>query len=88
MLSSILNGLMFSGSGKLKHPFADKLSYTKTQKGKTMVIYRGYRYIHERNVKSKKYWRCAYYTTKYKCNARLHSSDNDEVMHFTNHNHI
>lgn len=79
---------MVSGSFKVKPRLNDLLTYTKTQKGKTMVIFRGYRYIHERKVKSKRYWRCAYYTTKYKCNARLHSSDNDEIIHFTNHNHI
>ncbi|CAF1069932.1 unnamed protein product, partial [Rotaria sordida] len=49
--------------------------FSKTEKGKPVLIENGFDYIEERTHENKVYWRCTQYN-KQKCKARLHTTNN------------
>ncbi|XP_052864885.1 modifier of mdg4-like isoform X19 [Anopheles cruzii] len=73
------------GTGPLEQN--NKISYTKSQKGKMQLAYEGFYYVKEKKIHNKEYWRCIYYTTKIKCHGRLHMVGS-QVFQGTAHNHI
>lgn len=50
--------------------FGDSLSFTKTQRGRVMLVYKGYKYVENRQSSRHIFWRCSRYV-KYKCRATL-----------------
>lgn len=52
-----------------------RLEFTKTQRGRDMLIYAGYRYVENRQSTKNKFWRCARYV-KFGCRATIVTSKN------------
>lgn len=55
------------------------LEYTKTQRGRDMLIYAGYRYVTNRQSAKNKFWRCSRYV-KYGCRATIVTSRNPDEL--------
>lgn len=51
----------------------DNLEFTKTQRGRNMLIYEGYRYVTNRNSTKNIFWRCSHYV-KFGCRASVVTS--------------
>lgn len=65
-----------------------ELEFVKNTKGKDQLIYRGFIYNKERELKDKTYWKCIeYYTTR--CKGRVHTAMSQVVRDHTHfqHNH-
>ncbi|XP_053946039.1 modifier of mdg4 isoform X13 [Anastrepha ludens] len=65
---------------------AADIHYISSQRGRTMLVHRGYHYVHEKRIRSKVYWRCTQYTTRRKCHGRLHM-ENGRIVRKSFHNH-
>ncbi|KAG5672371.1 hypothetical protein PVAND_002503 [Polypedilum vanderplanki] len=57
-----------------------KFSYVISQKGKPQLEHNGYVFVKEKEREKKVYWRCIYYTTKYKCRGRIHTEAIDNKI--------
>lgn len=55
------------------------LEFTKTQRGRDMLIYEGYRYVENRQSTKNKFWRCSRYV-KYGCRATIVTSKNPDEL--------
>ncbi|CAF3082685.1 unnamed protein product [Rotaria sp. Silwood2] len=60
--------------------------FSKTEKGKPVLIENGFDYIEERTHENKVYWRCTQ-CNKQKCKARLHTTNNTICHRVGDHNH-
>lgn len=75
---SVLFSLYFSGRS---------FDFIYSQKGKVLLRTQdGHLYVKEKQVNYKVYWRCASYTTKLRCHARMHTV-RDEIVRRTEHSH-
>lgn len=55
------------------------IEFTKTQRGRDMLIYRGYRYVENRQSTKNKFWRCSRYV-KFGCRATIVTSKNPTLQ--------
>ena len=62
------------------------ISFSKTEKGKPVLIENNFDYIEERTHENKVYWRCTQ-SNKQKCKARLHTISNTICLRVADHNH-
>lgn len=53
------------------------LEYSKTQRGRVMLLYAGYRYVENRQSTKNKFWRCSRYV-KFGCRATIVTSKNPD----------
>lgn len=58
-----------------------------SQKGKAQLEHNGFVFVREKTRDKKIYWRCVYYTTKYKCRGRIHTDLNETIIKETSHCH-
>ncbi|XP_054086012.1 modifier of mdg4 isoform X17 [Zeugodacus cucurbitae] len=65
---------------------ASDIHYISSQKGRTLLVHRGFHYVHEKRIHNKIYWRCTQYTTRRKCHGRVHT-ENGRIVHKSFHNH-
>lgn len=65
---------------------ASDIHYISSQKGRTLLVHRGFHYVHEKRIRNKVYWRCTQYTTRRKCHGRVHT-ENGRIVHKSLHNH-
>ncbi|XP_039947838.1 modifier of mdg4-like isoform X18 [Bactrocera neohumeralis] len=65
---------------------ASDIHYISSQKGRTLLVHRGFHYVHEKRIRNKVYWRCTQYTTRRKCHGRVHT-ENGRIVHKSFHNH-
>ncbi|XP_012159357.1 modifier of mdg4 isoform X16 [Ceratitis capitata] len=70
----------------LKADDSADIHYISSQKGRTLLVHRGFHYVLEKRIRNKVYWRCTQYTTIRKCHGRVHT-ENDRVVHKSLHNH-
>lgn len=56
-----------------------ELQYTKTQRGRKMLVYNGYRYVENRQSAKNIFWRCSRYV-KYGCRATVSTSKDTQNM--------
>ena len=63
------------------------IKYVLSQKGRTILLFDNYYYVHEKTVKEKTYWRCVKYTTRIRCHGRVHTKSNN-VTTISRHNHL
>lgn len=71
VFSVFLFHLDISNDGDWK--MVDKLEFTKTQRGRNMLIYEGYRYVTNQNSTKNIFWRCSHYV-KFGCRASVVTS--------------
>ena len=62
------------------------ISFSKTEKGKLVLIENGFDYIEEGTHEDKVYWRCTQ-CNKQKCKASLHTINNTICHRVSDHNH-
>jgi hypothetical protein len=62
------------------------IHYTVTQRGRTMLVYMGYKYVENRHSRKHIFWRCSRYT-KYRCRATLVTSKHRPLIGCRNHSH-
>jgi hypothetical protein len=65
---------------------AGDLKFSVSQKGKTLLCYGGFKYVKEKAMEGKIYWRCVLYTTPLKCHGRVHTQQG-QCFPKKNHNH-
>lgn len=53
----------------------NELRFSKTQRGRSMLVYEGYRYVENRQSGKNIFWRCSRYV-KYSCKATVTTSKN------------
>lgn len=65
------------------------MEYAKTEKGKKLLIRRGYEYIIDRKDEEKIIWKCRQWY-KQRCRGRLHVSrqEDGKILKSTSHNHV
>lgn len=66
----------------------DKLEFTKTQRGRNMLIYEGHRYVTNQNSTKNIFWRCSHYV-KFGCRASVVTSRDLNMIRYagTPHSH-
>lgn len=66
-----------------------RMSFTKTQRGRTMLVYDGFKYVVNRESQKNVFWRCNRYV-KYGCRAgAVTSKINDHTIRLTHlHSHM
>ncbi|XP_063705185.1 modifier of mdg4-like isoform X13 [Culicoides brevitarsis] len=62
--------IKIEGKESLQGMIASTISFTKTQRGRVMLCYKGYKYVENRQSSRHIFWRCSRYV-KYKCRATL-----------------
>ncbi|XP_030374929.1 modifier of mdg4-like isoform X19 [Scaptodrosophila lebanonensis] len=62
------------------------VSYSTSQKGRSLLVHEGFYYVREKIISDKIYWRCTQYTTPVKCHGRLHTIKG-RIVHQCRHNH-
>lgn len=63
----ILDGL------QIELKFDNQLHYTRTQRGRNMLVFQGYKYVENRQSAKNTFWRCSSYV-KYSCRATIVTS--------------
>lgn len=66
----------------------DQLQFAKTQRGRDMLIYQGYRYVTNQNSAKNIFWRCSHYV-KFDCRASVVTSKDLSKLRYagTPHSH-
>lgn len=80
---------MIAGNLENDWKLVDQLEFAKTQRGRNMLIYEGYRYVTNQNSAKNIFWRCSHYV-KYDCRASVVTSkDLSKLRHAgTPHSHV
>lgn len=69
--------IMNDGDWKVVH----KLEFTKTQRGRNMLVYGGYRYVTNQNSTKNIFWRCSHYV-KFGCRASVVTSKDLSMLRY------
>lgn len=67
----------------------DKLEFTKTQRGRNMLVFEGYRYVTNQSSAKNIFWRCSHYV-KFGCRASVVTSRDLTTIRYagTPHSHV
>lgn len=65
----------------------DTISYSKTQRGRVMLNYMGYKYVENRQSSKHVFWRCSRYV-KYKCRATLVTTKDQSMFGLFNYSNF
>lgn len=67
----------------------EKLEFTKTQRGRKMLVHEGYRYVTNQNSTKNIFWRCSHYV-KFGCRASVVTSRDLKLLRYAGapHSHL